>query len=150
MLAPDGEWVVLIPDHLVLMTPGGRGVYNVERKDGTSSDVMVAHVGSEVRTFKGVPYRAGMTEDTMRDRSARIGGLSHAPASRCRTRLTKQRDHVVAPESVLDRSVRTRKPIEVDGLAVWVDREDRWQTWVHEGTHMGKAPIVAARVLSDA
>jgi hypothetical protein len=147
MRAPDGQWVVLIPEDEVLWSASGAGTYSLEKRDGTSQDVVVTHVSQVVKVLRGVRYRCGIPERTQHDRSVRVNRLSHAPSSPHGARLSPERDQVIAPVSVLDRVARRSEPVEVDGLRVWVDADERWRTWSHQGVRMARAPIVAAKAL---
>lgn len=144
-MCADGTWVVLIPDHEVLFSARGGGVYEVERRDGTTTQEIIAHVGDQVRTFPdGTKYRVGITNTTNQDRSARISSLSHTPRDDHAPRLTKNRDQLIAPLSVLERAVE--HPVEVGGVRVWVEPDD-WRPWTHEGVRMGRAALAATEAV---
>ena len=151
MKVPGGdEWRVVIPEHEVHFERGGVGTYEVERRDGTSSDVVVVSLSApryNARHDCNVCY--GMPEDAARDRAARVAPLSHSAPAPTRVRLTKQRDHVVAPVAVLQRAVRRHGGrVDADDLAVWVeDDDDDWHIWTVDGVRMAKAPIAAAKAL---
>lgn len=150
MKAPDGEWLVVIPEHEVHFTNGGLGVYEVERRDGTTSEVLIVRLSPpkwNSRLDCNICY--GVPEDAARDRAARITPLASAPRSPTSVRLTKQRDHVVAPVAVLERACRRHAgKLAADDLEVWIDREDDWAIWSADGVRMAKAPIAAAKALA--
>ena len=148
--APDGQWLVSIPVHELLLGNGGLGTYSVERRDGTSQDVMVVRLSAEERRnpYTDEKVRLGVPEDAARDRAARVAPLSHSAPAPTQVRLTKQRDHVVAPVAVLERACRRHGgKLAADDLEVWVDREDDWAIWSADGVRMAKAPIAAAKAL---
>lgn len=149
MKAPDGEWLVVIPEHEVLFTNGGVGVYEVERRDGTTSEVLVVRLSPPKWNARlDCNIRYGVPEDAARERAARITPLASAPPAPTSVRLSKQRDHVVAPVAVLERACRRHGgKLATDDLEVWVDREDDWAIWSADGVRMAKAPIAAAKAL---
>lgn len=149
--APDGQWLVSIPEHEVHFTNGGLGTYSVERRDGSSQDVMVVRLSAEARRspYTGDRVRLGVPEDAARDRAARVAPLSHSAPAPTQVRLTKQRDHVVAPVAVLQRAIRRHGGrVDADDLAVWVEDDDDWAIWTVDGVRMAKAPIAAAKALA--
>lgn len=147
MHAPDGQWVVLIPEGEVHLTARGKGTYVVERRDGSESEVLVDHVSETVRTFRGVRYRCGIPERASRERSSKIDSLSHAPTGPYGAKLSRDGQAVVAPVSVIDRHVDRREPVVVDGQRLWIDRSARVRTWDHKGVRMARVPVLASKVV---
>jgi len=139
-----GAFVVLIP----LDEAHGKGTYHVEAKDGTSRDVMIHHVGTvpHVRFEDGVECYVGDPDQRYRDRAAGLEPLTHAPLGPHAPRLTKARDTVIAPESVILRAIERNEPIEIDGLRVWVEHDHDLRVWPVEGVRMARVPIAAAMV----
>jgi hypothetical protein len=146
MHAPDGQWVVLVPEGEVHMTAHGKGSYVVERRDGTSSEVMVDHVSQVTRTFRGVRYRCGIPSDANRERSAKVDRLSHVPEGPFGTRLSRDGNTVVAPVSVIDRHVSSGEPVVVGGQRLWVERPAGLRTWEHQGVMMARVPVLSTKV----
>lgn len=146
MRAPDGQWVVLIPVEDVNFTSDGGGTYVVRKKDGSESEVMVRHVSKSTRRIRGREYVCGIPERAYNERASRVPALSHVPPDPFQPRLSKRRDQVIAPLSVLDRAARKGEPLEIDGTHVWVEDSD-WRPWTHDGVRMGRAPVAAARAV---
>lgn len=146
--APDGRWLVVVPEHEVLLERGGAGTYHVERRDGTSQDVVVVRV-SPPKMLRGERVCYGVPEDTARDRAARVAPLSHAPPSPFVPRLTKQGSHVVAPASEVDEVMDIRDRYDGNSdVRVWLDGDrGRWDSWTHEGVRMVRVPVEATRAL---
>jgi hypothetical protein len=134
----------LIPEGEVHVTPRGQGTYVVERRDGTVCEVLVSHVSDVSQRIRGVAYVCGLPAEGNRDRSARVSALSHTPRDDHAPRLTRRRDTIIAPESVLERSLEHNEPVEADGLRVWVD-PDGWKAFSHQGVRMVRAPVAAAK-----
>lgn len=134
----SGRWVVLIPAGEVAITPSGAGTYAVEKRDGTTTTVMVSHVSDVTKYLRGVEYRCGIPAEPNRERAAKVGPISHTPADPHAPRLSKHRTELIAPMSVLERA--TTKPVEVDGMRVRV-YPGNWRPWTREGVRMGRAPI---------
>lgn len=140
---PNGEWLVYIPT----AESHGAGTYEVERRDGTSQEVLITRVGDQVRRrhHDKEPCYMGVPDYVQQDRSARIESLRPPEVRRdgAAPRLTRQRDHVVLAESVAERHARSSEPLVVDGLRVWIEPGE-WTAWPVDGTRMVRVPVEAA------
>lgn len=143
-IGPTGTWVLLIP----VVEEHGPGTYDVETRNGASEEVLVVRVNTSQtrrRGFDGALCYLGVTDRQQQDRAARVHRLNHLPDDPHRVRLSKRRETVILPESVAEQHLAETRPVEVDGLRVWLSDRD-WKAWPVDGVRMVRVPIEAARV----